>query len=1307
VTYQDFDLVFLRDQNGFRVRVENSPVGQAEGRLILPSTGNNLEVLLKHFQGSRHLGLTPEASADQPEMSLQQFGQDLFDSVFTGDVLMGFQRSLDEVDRQHSYLRIRLRFNPVDDSAQLLQLPWEYLFDPKRNCFLALSNETPIVRCLGMSGRIQSLAVTPPLKLLVMVSKPLDAAPLEVEREWAQLQEALHELIDQNLVILERIDPTMGALQRALSKNSYHVFHFIGHGGFDRKRQDGLLLLERAGRKHAVKAKKLGVLLHDHPSMRLVVLNACEGAQAGDNDLFAGTAQSLLWRGIPAVIAMQFPITDLAAIAFSREFYRAVSDGLPIDAALTESRKWLYTNGHELEWGIPVLYSRAPDGHIFFGNTTISSVAVTAHELLARLRPEQPAEPPIEQSANTASDQRTKIDDPPYLIARTEEWQALQTAWTQHKAILLIGEDGMGKTRRASDLAATRKPHLILRASPLESNDTHATLARFIVNLFEQHPEIELEPWLVQELCRILPAMGNPPAAMRSDQEKARFLEAITQVFAKAFAAGTQTLVLDDLHFADSATLDALLHAHREHWGNPKSNVRFVYVFRALPNAFREKLINVAATDQGLLLELNAMPEEDVKTLVQSLGLPNLNDTQVQTLSTRLAKATDGNPGLLLETIRTLNGIDAFANGIPEQIPLRTDLKELIQQRFKKVSGKAQSLGQCFVIGGPNLTLASKILRSTVIKLGKPLGELQEAQIVSKQGFLSEWVREAVLEDVPENMRAGLHQACAEALESMGDDAGPAQIAPHWAACGKPAKAAEKWRAAAQTAEATYSFVEATDLYRHASECFGLAKNAELELKMLKKRCDLMLSFDLGHEYLKNLDQMLVLAKTLPPYFLAGVLQARAEYHYRLGHGQEAEVDAKAGYEQAKLSGDFNQQTGLLVMLGVGFLTQKRPGEAISALQKALDCCERWIDDLKTEPLIGQPTRSKDEVKLALEQKGTILMNLGAAYSMQNQYAQAETHYDLAFDVYKVLKNNVKQANVYVNKGSTLRDTGRAEEAIVQFMAALNIYANTKMLESERRVRTQLAEAFRDRAEFSQALEQITTALELVTQLGISNNRVLEVRGHILMFLGQLQRAETDLQESLRTASNNDMKARVLFKLARLYAWQKHDGAREAIAQAQTHLEHTEDKSLLFQLALFTGLIAPLTQRLPHFEKSLEIAQQNALGGLEMIAHTRLAQTLLELDQATVALPHSQRANDLSNTLSPSGSYLGEVKLIHGLVLAHLNDPRAQEQVEQTRAWLLEVADQKVPPEFRDGFLECNPINQLIAQDDAAALTLF
>jgi TonB family protein len=122
---------------------------------------------------------------------------------------------------------------------------------------------------------------------------------------------------------------------------------------------------DESGMSYPVRGEMIGMLLHDHRSLRLAVLNACEGARSSRQDPFSGVAQSLLQQRVPAVIAMQFEISDVAAKVFAREFYRAIAEGNPVDAAICESRKALFREEYGQEWATPVLYMRSQEGLLF------------------------------------------------------------------------------------------------------------------------------------------------------------------------------------------------------------------------------------------------------------------------------------------------------------------------------------------------------------------------------------------------------------------------------------------------------------------------------------------------------------------------------------------------------------------------------------------------------------------------------------------------------------------------------------------------------------------------------------------------------------------------------------------------------------------------------------------------------------------------------------------------------------------------------------------------------------------------------
>ena len=96
------------------------------------------------------------------------------------------------------------------------------------------------------------------------------------------------------------------------------------------------------------------------------MLNACEGGRSSRTDPFAGVAQLLVQGALPAVVAMQFPVTDAAAVVFASAFYEALAAGKPVDLALADARREVNLRGEEgdIEWATPVLYMRG-DGELF------------------------------------------------------------------------------------------------------------------------------------------------------------------------------------------------------------------------------------------------------------------------------------------------------------------------------------------------------------------------------------------------------------------------------------------------------------------------------------------------------------------------------------------------------------------------------------------------------------------------------------------------------------------------------------------------------------------------------------------------------------------------------------------------------------------------------------------------------------------------------------------------------------------------------------------------------------------------------
>ena len=300
----------------------------------------------------------------RPGLRPREVGDRLFHALFSGPVGDFFKRSFVEPAGD---LGLRLRIEADTARIGSLDLPWELLRWTDRGEFLALSRWSPIVRFPDVPRSIPRRLrqrIEPPLRILVAMANPPSSGALDLNQEWDVLQKACSAIPGVEIKLVQ--EASLAGIRRALGGlPRFHVLHFMGHGRFDPATGDGSLLLADRG---PTKGPALAQILHDFPSLRLAVLNACHTARAttGEGrDPFAGVAAALLQQGLRAVVGMQAPITNDAAVRFSGAFYNALAKGEPIDTAMSEARTAVYEADPEgSEWATPVLFLRGP-GRLF------------------------------------------------------------------------------------------------------------------------------------------------------------------------------------------------------------------------------------------------------------------------------------------------------------------------------------------------------------------------------------------------------------------------------------------------------------------------------------------------------------------------------------------------------------------------------------------------------------------------------------------------------------------------------------------------------------------------------------------------------------------------------------------------------------------------------------------------------------------------------------------------------------------------------------------------------------------------------
>jgi CHASE2 domain-containing sensor protein len=355
--YRDFDLwIDNRVEDRYPLRATCSAQGEARDRTALDPESEplrGLEARLVLGETGREL--------------LVDFGSLLYSGLFDAekrDIATLFERSRGACNAERDEgLRVRLRI----EAPPMAHLPWELLYSRRDQEFLATDAATAVVRYLEVPRPIRSLETAFPVRMLVVIPSVRD---LDTAAERAILQQAVGDLERQELIELTWLDGvvTLDRVSDALLEQRFHILHFIGHGGFDAE-GPFLILNQAAGNDDYVDQERFGSLFRNHPTMKLVVLNSCQGAEVSSSQPLLGMAPELVKRGIPAVVAMQYPIPDKAAILFAREFYRCLFKGPErgrVEPAISHARNRLAAEfpGHRVV-ATPVLFMRAPEGVLF------------------------------------------------------------------------------------------------------------------------------------------------------------------------------------------------------------------------------------------------------------------------------------------------------------------------------------------------------------------------------------------------------------------------------------------------------------------------------------------------------------------------------------------------------------------------------------------------------------------------------------------------------------------------------------------------------------------------------------------------------------------------------------------------------------------------------------------------------------------------------------------------------------------------------------------------------------------------------
>jgi len=317
-----------------------------------------------HYRIDSYILSRLEASVgkDMPENArlIKEFGSGLFKAIFSNEILGHYKAFL----KENKTIRLKLFFR--QDEPELMRIPYEFMFDGDH--FLSAHPGITLSRALEGIPIIEKGNIKGKIKMLAVISSPIDLKDnerLQVEQEQMLILQAVDRAYAANAIEVEFLDEaSLKAIQARLDEEEYHIFHYTGHGVFSESHDKGYLLLEDdSGRSRHVDNETIAELLSGYPSLRLVVLSGCQTAKTSGRRAQSDLSTPLLLKKIPAVISMQYSVSDQSAMELAKKLYIEISNGASIDLAVARARKELLLEqgAGMVDFATPVLFSDYPE----------------------------------------------------------------------------------------------------------------------------------------------------------------------------------------------------------------------------------------------------------------------------------------------------------------------------------------------------------------------------------------------------------------------------------------------------------------------------------------------------------------------------------------------------------------------------------------------------------------------------------------------------------------------------------------------------------------------------------------------------------------------------------------------------------------------------------------------------------------------------------------------------------------------------------------------------------------------------------
>jgi DNA-binding SARP family transcriptional activator/tetratricopeptide (TPR) repeat protein len=866
---------------------------------------------------------------------------------------------------------------------------------------------------------------------------------------------------------------------------------------------------------------------------------------------------------------------------------------------------------------------------------------------------------------------------PPRLIGRDNELTLLRQGWQAAEVVALIGEAGMGKTRLLQ--AFVESQHGVVRAAgrPGDAGVPFATLTRLLRAVLTrdglplQH-ELPLETR--SELARVLPEFDAPGSRHSGEGQRLVMQRAIRLLLATQ--SSLSGLVVDDLHFADEASLEMLRSLIDEDRDPPTAAapaLRWALAYRPADAGSPVQSLHDALAEQARLLPVVLAPldETALAALVDSLALPGVDGT---TLAPGLARRTGGNPLFVLETLKQAWVERTLARlAVDGALPRPVSVGRLIERRIAQLSPAALALARVASIAGTDFSvgMAEHVLQASAMRFADALNELEAAQVMRGDAFAHDLVFDAVRASVPATIAVHTHAGVAAYLEPLGAE--PARIAQHWIEAKQPQRALVWLEQAADRArrglriKEYIGFMERKSAIHEASGDNAAA--FESQLLAAQEFVNVDRTSALGQAHFARLDH---LAST--PIQRIETLLLRSRFEQELD-GSRSVDSARDALRQSQRLGDAR----LIALSHRALSTVLYAADRLPEAAQHYEACVDWVD-----------------AHGSVQERSDLHSDVAGLYDNIGRLQDALPHHELAIELAQQCGNRSHAAVVLANFACNRIDAGDLVAAQGHLQRSLQITAlHDGFGASMGAIHMMLVLCACQSGRYIDALMQAELAMSLMEQHACNHLEVSHLRQAMCWrHLGQWARVQQTLDSSVVQAGTR-LAAVVHVAVLRHHldlALGRNPG--DTLAQALAAMPAHDRPDLRLPLLIEHAQTLPAEAALRQLDDVCVQAQALQHEGTVLAAHVRAAGIAADVDPPKAAL-HAQAALALaerrrSSTLLPAELWLHCARAL----LAAGQTQHARSLLSEGCGWVQRTARDHVPEAFRDGFVNRNAVNR-------------